>query len=310
MDRRFLFNVREIRDSITKNCVPFAGEEKFLRDKMAPEWGKRLETTRMQLLKVQGENLQGNYIATPDGECLGFWNGRHRAPTGMSEYLKRMGDGLARFEARRRTAFPRTAIGATGWPTPPEGAIFVATAYSRALTRPSHDYKGELGTSQLWIFPKDVQQILSLSQTLDKPFELPKALCYGIAKSNLYENIRAGAQGWPEEQLRAFTLTGRATRNELGARTVEFVGRVSLRNPAGLSGEIGLEGVLHGRLILDVMRYRVLNFQAYADAEAWGDARWHAGPPQPNKFKVGIAFVETTDEVRKCAPPTVTERGS
>lgn len=282
------------------------------------------------LQKQMADSLdpQGMYILGPDGTPYGFTNDHD-----PSDILRFMDRGLRGYKARPpRAAVISDADVAAPWTQPPpeaEGGA-VVRVYSRIRPLPTKVWGLNRGVGRdfLWIYPKDLSDLLALADQADlaragaptkgaaqappPSFALPEALVARIVRFHLIDDVRGTPDMWGASEVQRAAFTAQVVKREGSARAIAFQGDFAMRglrrSAVGARGRVeqGHSGRITGEITLDATpgRPRLLRFRAFSEGSAYGEGTYTPYPP-PGRFRLLIGMVEASpkDHAARAVPP-------
>ncbi len=258
--------------------------------------------------KEPGGHYQGFYILTADGYGplrQGPSNAEHGDIWNPAAMIKFMDRGLAM--TREHTVVSEGVADLTDdnlradYIALPDPTTSVIRQYSRILNIPLSDLNSSPDRDYLWVYQKEVADILSRARGAKGDFALPSSFVARLVRFHLVDNLGGRTNrftGVSEVKKAAFY----ARVDSADPAHFTFVGNWECRNG---NDSIGIDGKIAGDFTLDTTARLVTRFRASADATAWGGGKpGHTEMPPPGKFPISFAFVETKDALGRGVPPS------
>ena len=254
--------------------------------------------------KVQGDTMQGMYIAGADGTAYCWKN-----TPGISATLRFMDKGLEGFKARpparieiaeaqKTAAFSRA-------PKPTTSLIYVVSRV-RPIPEGCDSRNRNIGKDYLWIYPEEVDAIVDTAVDRET-FSLPTTLVARIVRYNLLDLIRGEPDYWEVREIKKAEFTVKRGATVDGKQSFTFNANFAMST---LWLTRGVEGTMEGEFTVDMAASKITRWRAYAKTQAWGAGRFtYRGVPK-NKFPLIFAMTETDEQVAKDIPPSAVSRRS
>jgi hypothetical protein len=238
--------------------------------------------------KDVARTTQGLYIATADGNLLGFDN--HRGPQQIRKLLKQ---SLLDFQPAELASIEPGPADPRFARTPPQGGLVVrVTAKVLGGYEPTDDewqqiFQSALSRDNLWIRADEHQALVR--------GELLESLKRRIAQFHLIDNTRGEPTNWEVADIRKLDL------QLVGGK---LTGSVELETK---SGDRGYVADLLG--FVETQNGRVVRLDMVAKGLFWGEGQFTLGAPK-GKFPLAVAFTLTSgDEEADCVPPQGSKGG-
>ena len=232
--------------------------------------------------KVGGGTTQGRYIATADGEFLGFNNNRD-----TGRLLNLMREALAKFAPKE------VAVIEPGEPdrkyayAPPEGGLVVRVnsrvlgGYGETTDEWQKMFQEGLGRDNLWIRQDEHEALVR--------GEVPESLVLRLARFHLVDNTRGEPPMWEEGEIAAHSVV---------LKDGQLSGQVHLKSK---SGDREFKTDLLG--FVEVKETRIVRFDLVAKGLFRGDGAFTQGAPE-GEYPLAIAFrVADGNDIADAIPP-------
>ena len=271
VDRASTFSDPQIIELLQEKYVPVAIDQWYQRKQRDAEGDFYRKVAGQGPRNDFNDTTQGFYVATAEGQLLGFNNNRgSERVLGLLERslneFRPGGQGLAALKALTATD-PRYAR------QPPEGGLVVRVmskvlgGYDEPDREREEIFQSAIGRDNLWIRGDEHQALVE--------GRVPDSLATRIARFHLIDNTRGEPPMWAVKDIRRLELT----LNEGRLR-----GSLLLETS---DGRRGYEAELLG--FVESEGDKVTRFDVVAKGQFWGEGRYTRGAPK-GKFPLAIAF--------------------
>ncbi|MCW8132383.1 MAG: hypothetical protein KIS92_18695 [Planctomycetota bacterium] len=261
-----------------------------------------------------GNTRQGLWIMGPNAEYLESHFARH----GEAETLDMLKNALKRWEkvvaekGYKPKPVPMKDVskmwgseGVDKWAGGTLGAkaAMILLAVSRDLPNADgtyivgkeyQQYKGMFNQSWAEFTQEDA---LSFVPKNGPKGNVPDRIVRQLCRVNLIDNVRGQVREWDEGDLKTATLTTEAIENKGGKLTVRLQGEFKMEH-----GELGFEGKMYGKAILDAATQKFVYFELVASGVRRGSDTFNFRrnePPTP----LGVLFMFEDQYEKPCPVP-------
>jgi len=268
LDRASTFSDPEVIRLLKTEFVPVAIDQAYQRRQSDAEGLFYQKIANQGPRKVDGGTTQGRYLATADGEFLGYNNNRD-----IGDLLNLMREALAKFAPKE------VAVVEAGEPDrryaydPPEAGLVVRVnsrvlgGYEETTDERRKMFQEGLGRDNLWI-RQDEHEALVRS-------EIPESLVLRLARYHLVDNTRGEPPMWEKEEMVAHSVV---------LKNGQLSGQVHLKSK---SGDREFKAELLG--FVEVKEARIVRFDLVAKGLFRGEGPFTRGAPEGD-YPLAIAF--------------------
>jgi hypothetical protein len=303
LNRRFTFSNPNIIRRLQNEFVPFSGdcsEMQFCKTQTS-KWLmsiiNQMDDKDLKYQRAHGEDtIQGLYIICADGTSFGWLNDNDAA--NVDNFMDR---ALAAFRQTpgKSIAVSKELLAESWGRTPPDGTK-VVRVFSRIRPLPSGsgDINNSVGRDHLWIYPREVEQLVEAAQQ-SKAYALPRPLVARMVRFHLIDNVRGEPDMWRDTEIRQADFPASTISNTSQAVTIAFDGHFAQQTK---NNKRGLEGSINGIIEIDKSSKKITRFRAIGQGVAWGVSRFTPGAPA-GRFPMQFAMIDTDDAIAKVVPP-------
>ena len=215
-----------------------------------------------------GGTTQGLYVASPDGNYLGFSN--HRSPDRIKRLLL---DCLKRYDPAETSSIHSEKIDARYNPKPPNGGLVVRvqakilSGYEPTDNAWRKIFQSAISRDNLWISKEEHDAIASGN--------IPEIVQRRIARFHLVDNTRGEPPMWRSNEVIQVDI-------KIDGNTMTGSARLETADKSR-----GYAPKIVGKI--EVMEGRVTRFDIVAKGEFWGEGRYTKNAPK-GKFPLVVTF--------------------
>ena len=268
LDRASSFSNPEIIRLLQTKFVPVAIDQAYHRRQKDNEGRFYQKIANQSPRKIGQGTTQGHYVATADGEFLGYNN--NRAP---ERALRMMRRALTNFRPTNVTALERGKVDRRYVLEPPQGGL-VARVHTKILGgyEPTENqwrqmFQNNLGRDNLWVRADEHRALLAGN--------FPDSLTQRIAKYHLVDNTRGEPPMWNANEIR---------HHDLKLENGKLTGAIELRTK---SNDRAFKASVVGRI--NIKNDKVTRFDLVFKGRFRGEGRYTRNAPK-GEFPIAMAF--------------------
>ena len=269
LDRASTFSDPDVIKLLQTKFVPVAIDQAYQRRQKDAEGRFYQKIANQSPRKVGEGTTQGHFVASADGELLGFRNNR-----GAERALSLLQSSLKKFRPNRATqAIERGKVDRRFVYDPPKGGLVVRThakvldGYEETDNPWKRMFQEGLGRDNFWL-RKDEHDALVAGRILP-------SLTRRMARFHLVDNTRGEPPMWRPEDIR---------QTELKLQDGRLTGFIHLRTQ---SGDREFKANLLG--YVETKNGRVTRFDVVAKGMFRGEGRYTRGAPK-GEFPLAVSF--------------------
>lgn len=283
LDRASTFSDPDVIKLLQTKFVPVAIDQAYQRRQKDAEGRFYQKIANQSSRKVGQGTTQGHFVATADGELLGFRNNR-----GAERALDLLHSSLKKFQPNPDSAaIERGRVDRRYVYEPPKGGLVVRThakvlsGYKETENQWRRMFQEGLGRDNFWI-RKDEHDALAEGRILP-------SLTKRMARFHLVDNTRGEPPMWRREDIR---------RTDLKLKDGRLTGFIHLKTR---NGDREFKVDLLGRV--DAKGGHITRFDLVAKGMFRGEGRYTRGAPK-GEFPLAVAFqIADGSDVADVIPP-------
>lgn len=281
-----VFSDKDLIDVLSSKFVPVAIDQWYERRQKDSKGDFYRKIAGQGPRKDFQQTTQGMYVATADGQLLGYIN-HHE----VGRVRKMVDAALAKFEPGDAAEVKPKVVDQDYARVPPKDGLVVRvhTQILGGYEEPDHEYRRifqeAIARDNLWISADEKAQLIKGT--------LPKSLSIRIAKFHLIDNTRGEPPMWTSEEVRSaeFSLKDGILSGEFHVETKD--------------GKRGFEGNIYGHVDSDGSSLK--RFDLVAKGRYWGNGQ-HTTKPPKGKFPIAMSFrLPDSEDPADLIPPQGTK---
>lgn len=245
-------------------------------------------------------SYQGMYVTGPDGIPYAFKVGLAYDPQDFIQVLQ-SALNKSKTSAKRARVSASTPVSDA-----PPGALpstSVVQVYSRILPLPDNSTLSErsIGRDVMWIFPKEIDEIIAQSRAHPGAVTMPASLVARMVRFQLLNHVGNIMRPFSEKDVKRadFRITSTVTQGSI--TTCAFQGAYASTAPASKdAGAYSVEGTIEGRIAIDQKHRKVVQFRAFGEGSSQGG---NDSLARTRKYPVVFAMTEATHPESRSVKP-------
>ena len=268
IDRVSVFSDKDLIETLSKKLVPIAIDQWYERRQKDTKGDFYRKIAGQGPRKDFAQTTQGMYVATADGQLLGYIN-HHQ----IDRVRQMVDQALAKFEPGESAKVnPDSVDQEYARVLPKDGIVIrvntqVLGGYEKAEHKYRKIFQDAIARDNLWVTADEKKQLVK--------GRLPKSISIRIAKFNLIDNTRGEPPMWSDEEVRSI---------ECSLKDGILSGDFHLETK---DGKRGFVGEIYGHVESD--GESLSRFDLVAKGKYWGNGRYTRNPPK-GKFPIAMAF--------------------
>ncbi|MGB0581815.1 MAG: hypothetical protein ACPGVU_19140 [Limisphaerales bacterium] len=268
LDRASSFSNPEIIRLLQTKFIPVAIDQAYHRRQKDNEGRFYQKIANQSPRKVGGGTTQGHYVATAEGEFLGYNN--NRAP---ERALRMMRKALAEFQPTKVKALDPGKVDRRFVLEAPKGGL-VARVHTKILGgyEPTENqwrqmFQNNLGRDNLWIRADEHRALVK--------GRLPESLIHRLAKNHLVDNTRGEPPMWNANEIR---------HHDIHLQDGRLTGSIELRTSAN---DRAFKAEVFGQI--ESKNNQITRFDLVFKGLFRGEGRYTRNAPK-GEFPIAMAF--------------------